>query len=204
MEMSRRLINLIGSSVVAVVVLMVASLLVVVPSTQRATDTTAQAELAADSDQVTRAELAELAKQEVLVPWLQHDLDLSLRDGRSPSGRTARRISFGIGGRQVLWCQDRGDHLCRSAGLRRPTGTGVGDDGTPTAPQATPSRALHRLQLPVTFEVEVSSTAQAAAFLDGLRAGPRLLQVVQAQSSATNDAKRFTVTVDALIFSARG
>jgi hypothetical protein len=85
-----------------------------------------------------------------------------------------------------------------------PTGLGMGADGKPTAPQATAEPNTARFQLPVTFEVEVTSTTQAAAFLEGLRLGTRLLQVVQAQCSPTNADGRFTLTVDALLFSAEG
>lgn len=201
MEMPRRLINLVGSAVVAVIVLG-GTLLMVVLSTETH-NTTAQAEQVADSNRVTRAELADLAHQEVMVPWLQHDLDGlrmqiteadELRDASALASSAAkssgaRVVAITFADRQVF---------------AKPTGTGVGDDGTPTAPQATTEPSTPQVQLPVSFEVEVSSAAQAAAFIDGLRAGPRLLQVVQAQSGVTNDAKRFTVTVDALIFAARG
>lgn len=201
MEMPRRLINAIGTAMVAVIVLAGTLLMVVL-----AIDThtaTAHAGEVAHSIQVTQAELIDLAHQEVMVPWLRHDLDRlrvqiteadELRDASALASSAAkssgaRIVAITFANRQVLAI---------------PTGTGVGDDGTPTAPQVTAEPNTPQVQLPVTFEVDVSSTAQAAAFIDGLRGGPRLLQVVQAQSSVTNDAKRFTVTVDALIFAAKG
>ena len=199
--MSRRLINAIGSAVVAVI-LLTGTLLMVLLS-MNTHSATAHAGEVAHSIQVTQAELTDLAHQEVMVPLLRRDLERlreqiteadELRDASALASAAAkasgaRIVAITFGNRQVL---------------ATPTGTGMGNDGTPTAPQVTAEPNTPQVQLPVTFEVDVSSTAQAAAFIDGLRGGPRLVQVVQAQSSVTNDAKRFTVTVDALIFAARG
>ena len=202
MEMPRRLINLIGTSAVAVIVL-AGSPPAVVPLFGAAQNAYAQVEAAANYNQLLRAELADIAKQDERVTDLRSDLDLlrtqipaqdELRDAsvlasKAAKSAGARIVAITFADRQVF---------------AAPSGVGIGDDGTPTAPQAKAEPNTLSLQLLVTFEVEVSSTAQAAAFLEGLRSGPRMLQVVQAQCGPTSDAKRFTVTVDALIFAVRG
>lgn len=201
MELSRGLINAIGSVVLAVILSGGALMMVAISVDSH--NTTAHAGEVDHSNQVTREELAGLAHQEVMLPWMHHDLDelrkqipgadelsdASALASAAAKSSGARILAISFGGRQVF---------------AAPAGVGMGDDGQPTAPQATVKPGTLQLQLPVTFEVDVSSTAQAGAFIDGLRSGPRMLQVVQAQASPTNDAKRFTLTVDALIFSAKG
>lgn len=200
MEMSRRRIHLIGGSLVTAVIL-TGSLLVMGPQLGAAQFANAQSELAAQSDQATRAQLAELAKQNSGAAQTNGDLshvrrqitahdelrDASALASEAAKSSGARIVAITFGDRQVF---------------AAPTGLGMGDDGTPTAPQAAAEPDTSRFQLPVSFEVEVTSTAQAAAFLEALRLGTRLLQVVEVQCSQTNDAGRFTLTVDALLFSA--
>lgn len=201
MELPRKVINLIGTAVVTVIILG-GTLMMVVLSSESHT-TTAHAVEVAHANQLTRAEIADLAHQEVMMPWLRHDLeelqkqipradelsDASALASSAAARSGARIVAITFAGRQVF---------------AAPTGTGMGVDGTSNAPQVAPEPTTPRVQLPVTFEVEASSTAQAAAFIYGLQGGPRLLQVVQAQSSPTNDPKLLTVTVDALIFAAQG
>lgn len=200
MEMTRRRIHLIGGSLVTAVVL-IGSLLVMGPQLSAAHSANLQSELAANSDQATRAQLAELAKQDSGIAQTNGDLshvrrqitvhdelrDASALASEAAKSSGARIVAITFADRQVF---------------AAPAGLGMGADGTPTAPQATADPNTSRFQLPVTFEVEVTSTTQAAAFLEGLRLGTRLLQVVQAQCSPTNAAERFTLTVDALLFSA--
>ena len=200
MKLSRNLMNAIGTGVVALVVL-AGTILVVALSTETHTATAHVGEVAF-VNQRTRMEIAERADQEVALPSLRHDLDDlrmqiteadELSDASALASAAAKRsgariVAITFAGRQVF---------------AAPTGTGMGDDGMPTTPPGEPEPNTPHVQLPVTFEVEVSSTAQAAAFIHRLQDGPRLLQVVQAQSSPTNNAKLFTVTVDALIFAAR-
>ncbi len=202
MNTPRRLINLIGATTAAVI-LIAGSLLVVLPLFSAAQNATAQAAAAAKSDEQMRAQLAELARQE---PWqtearnglararwmipAQDELrDASALASAAAKSSGARIVAISYSGRQVF---------------TPPTGAGIGEDGRPIAPPAAAEPNTPQVQLPVTFEAEVSSMAQAAAFMDGLRIGPRLVQVVQAECSSTNGVKRFTVTVDVLIFAAKG
>lgn len=201
MNNDARQINLVGTVAVAVVAL-VGTALVVVPLFSTAQQTSIQAAATAVSDDATRARLAALAKQEQLREEFLNDLlvarsqipaadelqDASALASAAAKSAGARIVSITFAGRQVFAV---------------PAGVGMAEDGTATVPQVPAVPDTPWVQLPVSFEVEVSSTAQAAAFLDGLRAGPRVLQVVQAQSSPTNSAKLSTVTVDALIFSAK-
>jgi hypothetical protein len=201
MEVSRRLINVVGATA-WILVVVPGSLAVTVPLFIEARNASVQAEVAASADREARAELAELVRQDARVAELRADLNrlrtqiaaqADLRDASALASNAAkasgaRIVAITFAEREVF---------------AAPTGLGMGDDGTPNAPQAPVEPNTLHLQIPVTFEVEVSSTAQAAAFLAGLRSGPRMVRVVQAQASPTNDAKLFTLTVDALIFSAR-
>lgn len=201
MDMSRRLINLIGTAGVLAIVLG-GSVLIVLPLFTGAQAATAQAAAGAESNRFTRAELDELARQEAVLNQLRvrrFDLreqiteDEELRDASALASAAARLsgariVAITFGERQAF---------------APPTGAGIGDDGRPTVPEATGEPDDQQGQVPVTFEAEVSSPSQAATFIDGLRAGPRLVQVVQAEASPTNNDERFTVTVDALIFAAR-
>lgn len=201
MEMSRKLINLIGTAVVLAIVLG-GSALIVLPLFAGAQAAAAQAEAGAESNRITRAELDELARQEALLNQLRvrrFDLreqiteDEELRDASALASAAAR-----MSGARIVAIT-----FGEPQAFAPPTGTGIGDDGRPTVPEAPAEPDVRQVQLPVTFEAEVSSPHQAAAFIDGLRAGPRLVQVVQAETSRTNSDDRFTVTVDVLIFAAR-
>ncbi len=201
MEMSKQMINVIGTAVVAVITLG-GSLVGVVPLFSGAQAASAQAVAGAESNRITRTELDELATQEARINQLRiHRYDLrgqitedeELRDASELASSAAK-----VSGARIV-AITFGDRRA----FAPPTGAGLGDDGQPTAPQSPAAADPDQVQIPVTFEAEVSSTGQAAAFVDGLRAGPRLVQVVQAQASPTNDTASFTVTVDALIFAAR-
>jgi len=76
-------------------------------------------------------------------------------------------------------------------------GTGVESEASPV-PHSTPPADDHRLQAPFTIAVEVPSPKAAAAFLDGLRKGPRVIAIVH--SSLESSASSFELTVDALAF----
>jgi len=202
MEMSRRRIHLIGASAVAALLLS-GSLLVVVPLLGAAQSANAQAEQSINAEHVTRGQLTQLAKRgsvpgelygrldrlRMQIPVQDERKDASVLASAAAKSTGARIVAISFAGRQVF---------------AAPTGLGRGDEGAQTRPEAASAQPdSPSFQLPVAFEAEVSSAAQAAAFIDVLRTGSRVLQVVQAQSSATNGSERFTVTVDALIFSAK-
>lgn len=202
MEMSRRRIHVIGLT--SVIVLTAAgSLLVVAPLFDGARGVHEQTLLASNADELTRGNLAELAKEDARYAELHNDLlllrrQITAQDELRDASALASSAAKSAGGRIVAITFANGQIFAA------PTGVGMGEDGQAAVPQAPAQADTPVLQLPVTFEVEVSSAAQAAAFVEGLREGPRLLQLVQVQCSPTNDAKLFTVTVDALIFAARG
>lgn len=201
MAQSRRRVNAIGI-IMAAAILIAGTLQMVFVSLDIQTTVTHAAELA-HSNELTKRELADLANQEAMLPSMRKDVEalrkqITEADELSDASALASAAAKSSGARMVAI--NFGDRQVFAA----PTGLGVGVDGTPQAPAVAPEPGAPALQLPVTFEVEVSSAAQAAGFLKGLQSGPRLLQVVQAQSSRTNDAKRFTMTVDALIFTAKG
>ncbi|HEY3339443.1 MAG TPA: hypothetical protein VGK18_13145 [Propionicimonas sp.] len=202
MKRSIRQVHVIGALSTAVVVL-TGPLLVVAPLYTALRNDTVQTQVAEAANNAARLQLAELAKQNSNLTQLRSELEQvrgqitradELRDASALASAAARSsgariVEITFGDRQVFVA---------------PAGSGLGDDGTPAVPLATPDPNTVHVQLPVTFEVEVPSTASAATFIEGLRSGQRMLQVVQAQCSPTNDAKRFTLTVDALMFAAKG
>lgn len=201
MEMSRRRIHLIGASVVAGLVLS-GSLLVVLPLLGAAASASTQADEATNAQQVVRARLTDLARRRAVVEELYNQVDglrtqIPAQDERTDASVLAAAAAKSAGARIVaVTFADR-------QGFVAPTGLGLSEEGTPAAPRATAAPDTSSFQLPVTFEAEVSSAAQAAAFIDGLRTGSRVVQVVQAQSAATNNAQLFTLTVETLMFAAK-
>ncbi|MBA3019999.1 hypothetical protein [Propionicimonas sp.] len=202
MEMPRRLINLIGAAVV-VIIIVAGTLLVAAPLFSSAVEVSTQAAVAQKANEVMRELLSKRVEQNAKLGELNTQLatlrgeipaDSELRDASAlvsaaakASGARVQSITFG-----------------EPKVFVAPTGGGMSTDGKPNAKQENADANTPTVQIPVTFEAEVSSASQAAAFVDGLRAGPRQLQVVEAVSSPTNNAKRFTVTVDALVFAAKG
>lgn len=201
MEMSRRRIHVIGASVVAGLLLSGSSL-VVLPLLGAARSASAQAEAATNAQQVVRARLTDLEKRRAVVEELYARVDglrtqIPVQDERTDASVLAAAAARSAGAKIVaITFADR-------QVFAAPTGLGLSDAGTPVAPQATAEPDSSSFQLPVTFEAEVSSAAQAAAFIDGLRTGSRVVQVVQAESSATNNTQLFTLTVETLMFSAK-
>lgn len=201
MEMPRRMINLIGTVVVAAIAVG-GTLLVVLPLVGAAQEAALQARQASESNQATQMTLEQLAAQNASLTELTRQLSTlraqltaddelqgaSALASLAAKSSGARIVSIAFGGRQIF---------------APPSGAGIGADGKPPVQQAAAKPDTVQVQIPVTIEAEVSSPARAAAFIDGLRAGPRLLQVVQAASSPTNDTKLFIVTVDALVFSSK-
>jgi hypothetical protein len=202
MQRTRRQVHLIGAASVAVVVL-TGPLLVVGPLFTALRNDSIQAQVAANANQVARLQLAELVRQDSTAAELRGELDhvrsqITREDELRDASALASSAAKSSGARIV------GITFTGRQGFVAPTGAGLGDDGTPVVPPTTPEPNAVHVQLPVTFEAEVSSTAKAAAFIEGLRAGPRMLQVVQVDCSATSEPGRFSVTVDALIFAAKG
>jgi hypothetical protein len=201
MEMPKRLINLIGAAVV-VIILIAGNLLVAGPLFNSAVETAAHAEAVRQSNEVMRDLLdrridqdAHMGELRIRLTALRAEIpaELELRDASAlvsaaakASGARVQSIVFG-----------------EPKVFVAPAGGGMGTDGQPNAKQEKADAKTPTVQIPVTFEAEVSSATQAAAFVDGLRAGPRQLQVVEAVSSPTNNDQRFTVTVDALVFAAK-
>jgi hypothetical protein len=200
MEMPRRLINLIGAAVVTLI-LVAGMTLAVVPvfSTAKASSDAAEAATAANA--TTKARVATLAEQNARLEELRTELanlrlqltaddellDASALASTAAKSSGARVVAITFGDRQTFTA---------------PAGGGLADTKSTTTTKADANTA--QVQIPVTFEAETTSVSQAANFIDGLRTGTRLLQIVQAECAPTNNAKKFTVTVDALVFAAKG
>lgn len=201
MEMSRRLVNIIGAAAVALMLILGFSavawpLFSAASGAARQASVVAQtnAELQADLDQqiklnqnkdVLEAEVARLHRE---IPFDEELRDVSAVASTAASTSGARIVSIEFGDAQVF---------------AAPTGGGVGTDGKPANKAKAADAKTIQIQIPVTIEAEASSATQAAQFVDGLRTGYRLMQFVQVDTTQTTDASRFAVTIDALIFSQR-
>lgn len=202
MEISRRLINLIGASLVLVILVAGFSLLAW-PLFGAAGAAAAQVSALKQSNADLQSELGkrmELAKNkaalEAEVAGLQREIpaqaelrDVSAVASSAAASSGARITAISFGDPQVFTA---------------PSGGGVGPDGKPIQKQTPANAKTAQVQIPVTIEAEVANTTQATRFIDGLRTGSRLFQIVQATTSQTTELTRYTVTVDALIFSLKG
>lgn len=201
MRMPRRLINLIGTAVMAAIVL-AGLALAAIPLLSSAHLVSLKVTATEDSNRGMQARIDLMSEQQSKLGTLEAELASlrqqitaadELRDGSALASKAAkasgaRLVAVSFGTRQVF---------------AAPIGGGIDEEGNAAAQGPGADANAAKVQIPVTLEAEVTSPAQAAAFIDGLRSGPRLLQVVEADCSPTNDAKRFTVTVDALIFAAK-
>ncbi len=74
------------------------------------------------------------------------------------------------------------------------------DADTASAPApATPANS-NQLQFPVTITVSIADQQSANRFLDGLRVGPRLLQIESVTASSEKDDNELTLAVVGLVF----
>jgi hypothetical protein len=105
---------------------------------------------------------------------------------------------------------DAGSGTGASAGTEAAAEPGAGDEeaadsaaapleDTPAAGQSTVDESQPQQQVPVVITVEVADATQAARFLDGLGAGPRLIGIESAVLTDTDQAA-LTLTVNALAF----
>ena len=84
----------------------------------------------------------------------------------------------------------RGDRLAAASGCDATTGAGAGETSTETEPAVSPQQ-----QIPVTITVQVTDARSAAAFIDALSRGPRLLATID----GTLEEGTLTVTALALV-----
>lgn len=201
MTMSRRLINLIGAAAIALILILGFSALAW-PLFSAASGAARQAVGAAQTNAELRAELdqqielaknkdaleAEVARLHREIPFDEELRDVSAVASAAASTSGARIVSIGFGDAQVF---------------AAPSGGGVGTDGKPANQSKTADANTIQVQIPVTIEAEAGSATQATEFVDGLRTGYRLMQFVQVDTAQTTDPSRYTVTIDALIFSQR-
>lgn len=201
MEMSRRLINLIGAAAIALILILGFSgvawpLFSAAGGAARQTGelASANAKMQADLDeqiQMARdkgALEAEVARLHREIPFDEELRDVSAVASTAASTSGARIVSIAFGDAQVF---------------AAPTGGGIGTDGKPATKPNPADASTIQVQIPVTIEAEAGSATQATEFVDGLRTGYRLIQFVQVDTSQTTDPSRYAVTIDALIFSQR-
>lgn len=201
MEMSRRLVNLIGAAAIGLILILGFSA-VAWPLFSVASGAARQASGVAQTNGELQAELdhqmemannkaaleAEVARLHREIPFDEELRDVSAVASGAASTSGARIVSIEFGDAQVF---------------AAPTGGGIGTDGKPAkAPKPADANTI-QVQIPVTIEAEAGSATQATEFVDGLRTGYRLMQFVQVDTSQTTDPSRYAITIDALIFSQR-
>lgn len=203
MNLPKRLINLIGT-VLVVGLLAVGVFMVAWPLYMGHLEVEAQRLSVAQANAVQAARIQELAAQQAELPVLTAELD-DLR-GQIPETIALDQVSK----LAVSAADAAGAHLESFAVgdtvVFTPPAGAITDSvtGQKSAAEADPSEAAaesQRLQTSVSFEVTAASQAQVTQFVDHLRTGSRLVQIVQVLTSTGEGAPvKVTATVTALVF----
>lgn len=195
MNLPKRLVNLLG--MLAVMVALVAGLLLVaLPVYLGSRDVETETEAVAQSNQVTALQIDGLAAQQGNLPTLKDELselrgeitDLPRLDAvsalvvRSAAASDSKLTSFNVG---------------EPAPYAPPAGVPLTDRAAPApAPSSEPGTPQ---QVQVAVGVTASTQAEISRFVDELREGPRLVQVVGVKTGVRDDLFEATVTAIAFI-----
>ncbi|HRA76970.1 MAG TPA: hypothetical protein PLE12_12125 [Propionicimonas sp.] len=214
MNLPKRLIHLVGILLV-LGVFIAGIMLVALPVYLGSVDVLAEQKSVADSNSLRMAQIETLKNQQAVLPEVQRDL-AGLRR-QIPATQLLDEVSeLGVAAAEDAGVDITSFTSTDPVSFVPPAGVpGAGTvAGTPAAPAAVegsagdsePSEA--KLQIPVTFIVTSGTRARIPEFVDGLRAGPRLLQIVSvtttAAAAASADgvpgATTYQATVAALAF----
>ncbi|HOC14276.1 MAG TPA: hypothetical protein PKJ61_10420 [Propionicimonas sp.] len=201
MNLPKRLINLIGT-VLVVGMLAVGIFMVAWPLYTGHLEVEAQRLSVAQSNDVQAARIQELAKQQAELPALTAELD-GLRQQIPVTASLDQASKLAVAAAKAT-----GSHLQTFAvgdtvAFTPPAGVVTDAAAAAPAPAPTDGSAAEspRLQTSVSFTITTDSTAQVAEFVDKLRTGSRLVQIVQVLVSTGDEVPVVvTGTVTALIF----
>lgn len=199
MNLPKRLINLIGT-VLVVGMLAVGIFMVAWPLYTGHLEVEAQRLSVAQSNDVQAARIQELAKQQAELPALTAELD-GLRQQIPVTASLDQASKLAVAAAKAS-----GSHLQTFAvgdtvEFVPPAGVVADAAAQPSAPADGSAAESPRLQTSVSFTITTDSTAQVAEFVDKLRTGSRLVQIVQVLVSTGDEVPVVvTGTVTALIF----
>ena len=200
MNLPKRLINLIGT-VLVVGLFAIGTFMVAWPLYTGYLEVEAQRLSVAQSNDLQAARIQELAKQQAELPALTAELD-GLRQ-QIPVVESLDQASK----LAVASAESSGTHLQAFAigdtvEFAPPAGVVTDPAAQAPAPAAgSGAEESPRLQTSVSFTITGGSTAQVAQFVDKLRTGSRLVQIVQVLTSTGDEVPAVvTGTVTALVF----
>lgn len=228
MNMQRRLISLVGTLVV-IVALVAGTLLMALPVYLESRDIKNEEAQVAASNEVLVARIGALRAKQAEMPQIEEALgDLRSELPHTPqlddvvklalraAGEVKGNVSGVAFGDPAEFRPRAGDDVLVSLPK---TATDVEtkqeDPDVPTAQDPTvadpdaggtdssqvpASASAAQLQVPVSITVSVPTTTAAARFLDGLREGPRLLQVDTVAGVLDEENDAVTLTVNGLVF----
>lgn len=225
MRLSRRLINILGVLLVAVV-LIAGGLLGAMPVLLEASSTDQEADEVVSANELHELQVVRLRAEQERFDEIEASLsalraqipaDDQLDDVfaivNSAARSTDATIESATAGEPAAWVERAAPAPDEDAAATVPPAAGApvseetapatetspaeGNAGTaPASPEAAP--APPETEVPFTIVVRLPDTAAAARFIDALGAGPRLLSITHV--AMTETAGEFTLTVDALTF----
>lgn len=202
--MSKQTINLLGGVVVAAILLL-GLLLGVLPRWQAAQDADADRHEVALRNQEQQAFISALAAQREDLPQLRAQVGaLKQQIASGPHLEQVIELASGLPGGAVLRSitPAEGDASGAGTGTTATPTPGAGTGGGTNTGAATGTVSTFAA-LPVTIVIDVRRATDAAAVLDKLREGPRLLAVDQAElteSGAGDAGAAYTLTVTGRVF----
>lgn len=199
MNLPKRLINLIGT-VLVVGMLAVGIFMVAWPLYTGHLEVEAQRLSVAQSNDVQAARIQELAKQQAELPALTAELD-GLRQQIPVTASLDQASKLAVAAAEATGSHLQAFAVGDTVEFVPPAGVVADAAAQPSAPADGSAAESPRLQTSVSFTITTDSTAQVAEFVDKLRTGSRLVQIVQVLVSTGDEVPVVvTGTVTALIF----
>jgi len=199
MNLPKRLINLIGT-VLVVGLLAVGIFMVAWPLYTGHLEVEAQRLSVAQSNDVQAARIQELAKQQAELPALTAELD-GLRQQIPVTASLDQASKLAVAAAEATGSHLQAFAVGDTVEFVPPAGVVADAAAQPSEPADGSAAESPRLQTSVSFTITTDSTAQVAEFVDKLRTGSRLVQIVQVLVSTGDEVPVVvTGTVTALIF----
>jgi len=199
MNLPKRLINLIGT-VLVVGMLAVGIFMVAWPLYTGHLEVEAQRLSVAQSNDVQAARIQELAKQQAELPALTAELD-GLRQQIPVTASLDQASKLAVAAAEATGSHLQAFAVGDTVEFVPPAGVVADAAAQPSEPADGSAAESPRLQTSVSFTITTDSTAQVAEFVDKLRTGSRLVQIVQVLVSTGDEVPVVvTGTVTALIF----
>lgn len=196
----KRLINLIGT-LLALGMFAAGIFMVAGPVALGSLEVEAQRVTVAQSNSMLAAQIEGLAKQAAELPALESELS-GLRRGIPMSAGMDQVSALAVKAAAAADVELKSFDIGDTAAFVPPAGALVDGAAAEPAPPVAGDAAADepRRQVSVSIVVETDSASEAADFVDRLRKGPRLLQILQVVNAGGEDGESGTTTVTALAF----